>query len=273
VSVRLILPVKPVTLRRLERSHQPLQRALGWQRVLGRQDAPGCELARVRPVREAPRQRGRSRRNPKAGGSVPISGNKRSRFWMDLSRASPQVPLSVAPHNTYGLLFAVTSGYRDGLCGAAQHIGVFRRRDKRRVSMCPIPRNAICIRIARHWLRTICHGFAIRWPTGGVVPHRRPHAPTVASPVMPARLGERPIGHQMRRTKPSTRRHSRPGGGPVRGKHERYYAEGRDRRPIHFTCHGTYQFVGYRTAPQRTLGRAFSPRKCIINYWLSRNVN
>jgi hypothetical protein len=55
--------------------------------------------------------------------------------------------LLVAPHDTYGLLSAVTPGNRDGLGGAARHIGSFRWCDRRRISMCPIPGNIICIRL------------------------------------------------------------------------------------------------------------------------------
>jgi hypothetical protein len=57
------------------------------------------------------------------------------------------VPLSVAPRDTYGLLFAVVPGDRYGLGWAARHIGSVRRGDSRRKPMCPIPGNIICIRV------------------------------------------------------------------------------------------------------------------------------
>jgi len=157
---------------------------------------------------------------------------------------------------------------RYGLRGAARHIWSFRRCDSRRISMCPIPGNIICIRvmvIAWYWLRNIYHGFAIRWPVEEA-PYCRPEGPYIVSPVMPERLGDWRTGNRMRRSKPSTRRCSRPGECLVRGKHKRYYAERRDKRPIHSIRHGTYQFVGYWAALQRTLSRASRARKCIINY-------
>jgi len=64
-----------------------------------------------------------------------------------------------------------------------------------------------------------------------------------------------------------TRRSSRSRERLVRGKQQRYCANGRDKRPIHSIRHGTHHFVGCRT-PQCTLGRASRARKCIINYWL-----
>ena len=72
------------------------------------------------------------------------------------------------------------------------------------------------------------------------------------------------MGNRMRRSKPSTMRGTRPGECLVRGKHKRYYAERRDKRPIHSIRHGIYQFVG--VAPQRTLSRAFRARKRVLNY-------
>jgi len=61
-----------------------------------------------------------------------------------------KVPNLVAANDIYGLLFAVTHRNRYGLLGAARHIwsdswcrGWFRRTNKRRTSMCPIPRNII----------------------------------------------------------------------------------------------------------------------------------
>lgn len=64
------------------------------------------------------------------------------------------VPNLVAANDIYGLLFAVTQRNRYGLRGAARHIcsdnwcrGWFRRTNKRRTSMCPIPRNIICARV------------------------------------------------------------------------------------------------------------------------------
>jgi hypothetical protein len=69
----------------------------------------------------------------------------------------------VAPRDTYGLPFAVVPRHRYVLRGAARHIWSFRRRDSRRISMCPIPGNIMFIRvmdIARCWLRNV-YGFAI----------------------------------------------------------------------------------------------------------------
>ena len=74
------------------------------------------------------------------------------------------------------------------------------------------------------------------------------------------------MGNRMRRSKPSTMRGTRPGECLVRGKHKRYYAERRDKRPIHSIRHGTYQFGGYRAVLEGTLGRALRARKCILNY-------
>jgi hypothetical protein len=54
----------------------------------------------------------------------------------------------VAPHDIYGLLFAATPRNRYGLRGAAWHIWPVGRCDSRRISMCPIPGNIICICVA-----------------------------------------------------------------------------------------------------------------------------
>jgi hypothetical protein len=63
-------------------------------------------------------------------------------------------PYLVATNDIYSLLFAVTQRNRYGLHGAVRHIcsgnwcrGRFRRTNKRRTSMCPIPRNIICARV------------------------------------------------------------------------------------------------------------------------------
>jgi hypothetical protein len=113
--------------------------------------------------------------------------------------------------------------------------------------MRPIPGDIVCIRvmhIAGCWLRTIPDGFAIRWPVVEALVGR-PEGPHIVSPVMPKRVGDRRTGDRMRRSKPSAMRRSRPCECLVRGKHERYYAERRDQRPIHSIGHGTHQFVGY----------------------------
>jgi hypothetical protein len=159
--------------------------------------------------------------------------------------------LSVAPHDTYGLVSAVMPRKRYGLRGAARHIGSVRRCDGRRISMGPIPGNILCIRvmnIARCRLRNISDRFAIRWPVGEV-PFCRPDDRCIVSPVMPERRGKRPMGNRMRR-EPSTNRCSRPGQCLVRGNHDRYYAERGDKRhPIHSIHHGTYQCVGLLRSP------------------------
>jgi hypothetical protein len=155
------------------------------------------------------------------------------------------VPLLVAPHDTYGLLFALTPRNRYGLRGAARHIWSFGRYDNRRVSMCPIPGNIRRIR------GNIRHGSAIRWPVEAIrwpveeAPFCGPENPYIVSPVMPKRLGDARMGNRMRRSTPSTMRCSRPCEGVVRGKHKRYHADRRDKRPIHSIRHGTHQFVGY----------------------------
>ena len=159
---------------------------------------------------------------------------------------SSRVPLSVAPHDTYGLLFAVMPGHRHVLGGAARHIRSLRRRHCRRISMCPVPGNiiSICVMdIARCWGRNVDHGFAIRRPVGEV-PYCRPEGPHIVSPVMPERLGAGRMGKRMRRSNPSMRCCSRPGECLVRGKHKRYCAERRDNRPIHSIRHGTHQSFG-----------------------------
>lgn len=73
------------------------------------------------------------------------------------------------------------------------------------------------------------------------------------------------MGHRMRRSNRSTRCCSRPGECLVRGKHKRYYAEGRDKRRIHSIRHGTQLSLVTEQPLQRTLSRAFRPRKCTIN--------
>jgi hypothetical protein len=127
---------------------------------------------------------------------------------------SSQGRLSIAPHDIYGVLFAVMpAGNRDGLRGAARHIWASRRCDNRRISMGPIPGNIISMRgtdIAWYGLRAISQGFAIRWP-GEEVPFCRPEDPYIVSPVMPERSGDRRMGNRMRRSKPSAMRGSRPG--------------------------------------------------------------
>ena len=175
--------------------------------------------------------------------------------------------MSVTPHDTYGVLCAVMSRNRDGLRRAGLHIGSVRRCDNRRISMCPIPGNIRCLRvtdIAGYRLRKIDRGFARRWPVAEVVPYPRPEDLAIVSPVMPERVGG--AGMRMRRSKPSAMRCSRPGERLVRGKHKRDCAERRDKRSIHSVRHGTHQSVGYRAAPQRTLGVAVRASKCIINY-------
>jgi len=104
------------------------------------------------------------------------------------------VPLSVAPHDTDGLVFAVIpTGNRYGLRGATLHIGSFRRRDSRRISMRPIPGNIRGLRvtdIAWDRRRTIDERLAIRWP-GGEVTYARPENPyIIVSPMMPVRAEE-----------------------------------------------------------------------------------
>jgi hypothetical protein len=139
--------------------------------------------------------------------------------------------------------------------------------------MHPIPGNIICVgvmHIARHWLREICRGRAIRRLGEEAFP--RPESAYIVSPVvMPQQRGDGRTG------KPSTmrwsRRHSRPGECLVRGKDKRYCAERRDKRPIHSIRHGTHQFAGYGAAFQGTVGPASGARKYIINYWLRRNLN
>jgi hypothetical protein len=155
------------------------------------------------------------------------------------------VPRSEAPHDADGLLFAVTPGKRYVLGGAARHIGSVRRCDHRWKSMGPIPGHIIgggVTDIAGGRWRRIHQGLATRCPVVVVVvPYERPERRCIPSAVMPERLGDRRMRHRMRRSKPSTRR----SGCLVRGKHKRYCAERRDKRPIHSIRHGTHQFVGY----------------------------
>src|SRR5260370_12306782 len=138
--------------------------------------------------------------------------------------------------------------------------------------MRPIPGNIIGIGVTdivrRRW-RSVEHGFAIRWIVVEAA-DCRPEGPT-NSPMVPERWSDCRTRH---RSKPCPRRGSRPRERLVRGKHERYHTERRDKRPIHSMRHGTYHFVGCRKpAPQRTLVRAFRPRKRIINNWLKRSIN
>ena len=186
----------------------------------------------------------------------------------------PQVPLSEAPRDIDGLLFAAAPGDRHGLRGAARHMGLFRRGEDRRKSMGPIPGDGICIGvldIAWRGLRGIYHGFDIRRPLVEA-PYPRPEAPyprregpDIVSPVMPERSGRRPVG--MHRGNPPARpRAGGPGECLVRGKHKRNRAERRDQRPIRSIRHGTHQFVGCWATLQQTLGRAFRARKRIIKY-------
>jgi Transposase DDE domain len=53
----------------------------------------------------------------------------------------------VAPDDIYSLLFAAFPDNRYGLLGTLGHICSFRRYDGRRISVCPIPGNIICIRV------------------------------------------------------------------------------------------------------------------------------
>ena len=78
----------------------------------------------------------------------PSTGN-RGAGSRDFISDQPDVALSVAPHDIDGLLFAVTSGNRYGLRGAARHIGPIGRRDIRRISMCPIPGNIVRVGVMR----------------------------------------------------------------------------------------------------------------------------
>src|ERR1700691_2436547 len=87
---------------------------------------------------------------------------------------------------------------------------------------------------------------------------------------MPQRPGKW-MGNRMR--KRATSRCSRPGECFIRGKQNHEGAEGCDKRRIDSAGHGTHQFVGYGGTVQRTLRGAFRARKCIVNYWLRRNVN
>ena len=111
---------------------------------------------------------------------------------MDKAEAKP-CALSVAPHDTDGLVFAVIpTGNRYGLRGATLHIGSFGRCDNGRISMRPIPGNIRGLRvtdIARYWWRTIDERLAIRWPVGEV-PYSGPENPYIVSPVMPVRSEE-----------------------------------------------------------------------------------
>jgi hypothetical protein len=53
----------------------------------------------------------------------------------------------VAPDDIYGLLFATFPGNRYGLLGTLGHIRSLRRYDRRRISVCPIPGNIICVSV------------------------------------------------------------------------------------------------------------------------------
>ena len=53
--------------------------------------------------------------------------------------------LSVAPHDTYGLLFAVASGNGDALRWTTRDVWSFRRYNIRWKSMCPIPGNIVSV--------------------------------------------------------------------------------------------------------------------------------
>ena len=154
---------------------------------------------------------------------------------------------SVAPRDVDGLLGAATPGNRYGLRGAARHIGAIRRRDGRRISMGPVPGNIVCVGVTdvvrRRW-RSAGHGFAIRWIVGEVACRRPEGGPTTNSRVMPERLRDCRTGS--RRSRSCARRGCRPRERFVRGKHERYDTDRRDKRPIHSIRHGTHHFVGCR---------------------------
>jgi hypothetical protein len=177
-------------------------------------------------------------------------------------------PLLITPHDIDGALSAVTPGNRYGFRTAARHIGAIGRRDRRRISMCPIPGNIICIGgvgIARCGLRPIQNGFAVRWFVEEAL--SGPEATRMVSPDMPERSeGDGSMGNRMRRSRPAASGSSRPGECGVRDKHERNRAERRVERAIHSMRHDTYQFVGDGAALWRTLGPAFGARKRIINY-------
>ena len=149
-----------------------------------------------------------------------------------------RAPVSEALRDIHGLLFAVMPGNRYRLRGTARHIGSFRRRDSRRVSMCPIPGNIIGVMNIARWrlrLRNICRDVAVRWPVE-VVP--RPKRSSIVDPVMPQRPGKRWMGNRMR--KRATSRCSRPGECFIRGKQNHEGAEGCDKRRIHSMGHGAH---------------------------------
>jgi hypothetical protein len=151
----------------------------------------------------------------------------------------------VAPRDIDGLLGAATPGNLHGLRGAARNIGSIGRHDGRRISMGPVPGNIVrigVVDVVRRGWRSLSHGFAIRWIVGEAA-CRRPEGPTAKSRMMPERLRDGRTGR--RRSSPCARG-CRPGERFVRGKHERYDTDRRDKRPIHSMRHGTYHFVGCR---------------------------
>jgi hypothetical protein len=168
-----------------------------------------------------------------------------SGLWQAVRQQIYEFTALVAPHDGYGLLCAVSPRNRHDLRGAARHVRTLGRYDSRRIPMCPIPGNVICIgvaHIAGRRLPNVYQGLAIRRIVEKA-PYSRQKGSYPVSPVMPER-GQRRMGNRMRGSKHSTARRSRSGECLVRGKHKRYYAERRDKRPIHFIRHGGYQFVG-----------------------------
>lgn len=90
--------------------------------------------------------------------TMPIDGSGQDDVLVgrDRGTASFQPNVLVAPDDIHGLLSAALPGDRYGLLGAFGHICSFRRYDGWRISVCPIPRNIICVsvmHIARRWLR------------------------------------------------------------------------------------------------------------------------
>lgn len=139
--------------------------------------------------------------------------------------------------------------------------------------MYPIPGNIIGVtNIVCQRRRNIRRGFAIRW---SVIKASAcgPKESCLVPPAVPERCGPWRAGHRMRRGKPSTPRTSRSGQCLVRDEHKRQYADRCDKRSVHFTGHGTYPLVGYRAALQQTLSRAFGAHKCIINFWLTADMD
>ena len=183
----------------------------------------------------------------------------------------PVTRQSIAAGDVDRALFAVTSGDRYRLIGAARHIGALGWSNSRRAAMDPIPWDVIGAGGAeirrRRRCREVCPGLADR--TIGIISPSRPEAVEAISAAMLQRMRnprtERWMGMRRRKTRMCC---ARPGGRLVCCKQQRDCADGGGKRPEYSTRHGINSF-GYWPRLLALLHGKLSPppraRKPIIN--------